>query len=106
MGFFKKEGGGVQESDLADVVRSCIRLGTHTFYSEPYNSFQFYGLVTPSESKSEKDQRVNGKYESRFSLSLLLGVNVSLRQQQDDRSAGFQLYGQRNVGVNKSWPNV
>ena len=49
--------------------------------------FQFYGLVTPSESKSEKDQRVHGKYQGRSSLSL--GVNGTLRQQQDDRSAGF-----------------
>ena len=43
-------------------------------------SWMFKGLFTPSKSEreSEKDQRINGKHQTKFLLSLSLDLNTTL----------------------------
>ena len=92
-------GGGVQESVWSSWCSPVMDP-----VGDSYLLFgalqQFSGVLRPVHTQ---EKRVNDKHQSIFSLSL--GVNGPLRQQQDDRSAGFQLYGQRKVGANKSWPS-
>ena len=91
-------GGGVQESVWSSWCSPVMDPVGDSYLL--FGALQQFSVLRPVHTQ---EKRVNDKHQSIFSLAL--GVNGPLRQQQDDRSAGFQLYGQRKVGANKSWPS-